>query len=80
MFVRLKEFHFINVPGFMDKLLSMFRPFMKEELLHMLHVHQIGSGTFNDFIPVEALPKDAGGDNYESTVLKGIILFETLYN
>lgn len=71
MFVRLKEFHFINAPSFMDKLMSMFKPFMKENMLQIVHSHQVGSNTLNEYLPISALPKDAGGEESESTILKG---------
>ncbi|KAI5636682.1 CRAL/TRIO domain-containing protein [Phthorimaea operculella] len=45
MFVRLKEFHFINAPNIVETLMSMVRPFMKKELLHALRIHQVGSPT-----------------------------------
>ncbi|KOB75034.1 hypothetical protein OBRU01_08122 [Operophtera brumata] len=59
MFVHLKEFHFINAPSFMDKLMSMFKPFMKEDMLRIVHSHQAGSNTVNEYLPITALPKDA---------------------
>lgn len=74
MFVHLYEFHFINAPSFMDKLMSMFKPFMKEDMLHIVHSHQAGSNTLNEYLPITALPKDAGGENLESTILKGLFL------
>lgn len=71
MFVRLKEFHFINAPSFIDRFLSMFKPFMKKELMHMLHVHVAGSDSLNNFLPMAALPQDAGGEQLNSLELKG---------
>lgn len=71
MFVRLEEFHFINVPSFMDKLMTMFKPFMKENMLQIVHSHHAGSNTLNEYLPIAALPKDAGGENSDSTILKG---------
>ncbi|XP_073964568.1 uncharacterized protein isoform X2 [Choristoneura fumiferana] len=50
MFVRLKEFHFINAPSFIDRLLFMVKPFMKEDLLHKLKVHTVGSNTLDEYI------------------------------
>lgn len=34
--VRIKGFHFINIVPFMDKLMSIIRPFMKKELLDVV--------------------------------------------
>lgn len=50
MFVRLKEFHFINAPSFIDRLLFMVKPFMKVDLLHKLKVHTVGSNTLDEYI------------------------------
>ncbi|CAK1590629.1 unnamed protein product [Parnassius mnemosyne] len=61
MLVKLKGIHFLNAPSFIDKLLMMIRPFMKRELMDVLHVHQVGSKTLDPYVPMEALPSDAGG-------------------
>ncbi|KOB76164.1 hypothetical protein OBRU01_01615 [Operophtera brumata] len=38
-----------------------FLYFLQKELLAMLNIHQIGSRTIDKFLPMEALPKEAGG-------------------
>ncbi|KAM3968004.1 clavesin-2 [Aphomia sociella] len=63
MFIRLKEFHFINAPSFMDKMLTMMKPILKKEMLDLLKVHHVGSNTLEKYIPIETLPKEAGGGN-----------------
>ncbi|CAH0714067.1 unnamed protein product, partial [Brenthis ino] len=60
--VKLQGLHFINAPSFIDKLLMMMRPFMKKELMEMLHIHTVGSKTLEQFVPIEALPKECGGN------------------
>nr|XP_032527745.1 alpha-tocopherol transfer protein-like isoform X1 [Danaus plexippus plexippus] len=65
MLVKLKGMHFINAPSFIDKLLLMMRPFLKKELMDMLHIHTTGSNKLQNFIDIEALPKEAGG-SYKS--------------
>ncbi|GBP33196.1 Alpha-tocopherol transfer protein-like [Eumeta japonica] len=70
MFVRLKEFHFMNAPNFMDKVLTLFKPFMQKELLEVVHVHQRGANTLDAFMPRPAFPKDAGGENKDSSILR----------
>ncbi|CAH2979730.1 unnamed protein product [Chilo suppressalis] len=70
MFIRLKEFHFINAPGFVDKMLSMLKPFLTLEMLEMLKVHQVGSDSLDRYIPRAALPKEAGGLNKDCTTLR----------
>ncbi|XP_076670789.1 uncharacterized protein LOC143370057 [Andrena cerasifolii] len=58
--VRLKGFHFMNITAVMDVILNMMKPFMKKELLDMLHTHTTLE-TLAKFIPVDALPNEAGG-------------------
>lgn len=58
--VRLKGFHFMNITAVMDVILNMMKPFMKKELLDMLHTHT-NLDTLAKFLPVEALPNEAGG-------------------
>lgn len=54
MFIRLKEFHIINAPSFVDRLLAMLKPFMKKELLHMLRIHTVNSMSLDEhFCSVE---------------------------
>ncbi|KAJ3651819.1 hypothetical protein Zmor_017828 [Zophobas morio] len=58
--VRLKGIHFFNPIAFMDKILSLIKPFLKKEIIDALHIHR----TFNTlikFVPLECLPKDYGG-------------------
>ncbi|XP_045503165.1 clavesin-1-like [Colias croceus] len=61
MLVRLKGIHFMNAPSFVDKLLMLIRPFLKKELMDILYIHQIGSKSVEKFFPIEALPKESGG-------------------
>ncbi|XP_076242497.1 alpha-tocopherol transfer protein-like [Calliopsis andreniformis] len=58
--VRLKGFHFMNITPVMDVILNMMKPFMKKELLDMLHTHS-NLDTLSKFIPIDALPNEAGG-------------------
>ncbi|XP_046964211.1 uncharacterized protein LOC124533090 [Vanessa cardui] len=38
------------------------KPFMKKELMAMLHVHTADSKNLKDYLPVEALPNNSGGN------------------
>ncbi|XP_024892546.1 alpha-tocopherol transfer protein-like [Temnothorax curvispinosus] len=58
--VRLKGFHFMNSSPVMDVIMNMMRPFMKKQLMDMLHMHTT-SDTLEKFIPLEVLPNESGG-------------------
>ncbi|XP_046141074.1 uncharacterized protein LOC114879609 [Osmia bicornis bicornis] len=58
--VRLKGLHFMNITSVMDVILNMMKPFMKKELLDMLHTHT-NLETLSKFLPLDALPNETGG-------------------
>ncbi|GLV38428.1 uncharacterized protein CBL_13021 [Carabus blaptoides fortunei] len=60
--VRLKGLHFIHVVPFMDKILAIMKPFMKKELMDVLHLHTEGMDSFYKFVPKKCLPKDMQGE------------------
>ncbi|XP_061398021.1 retinaldehyde-binding protein 1-like [Musca vetustissima] len=57
---RLMGLHFLNANSVIDKLMSLMQPFLKKELLEMLHIHT-SMETFYKFVPREILPRDFGG-------------------
>ncbi|XP_023248396.1 alpha-tocopherol transfer protein-like [Copidosoma floridanum] len=59
--VRLKAIHVINCVWFIDKVLALIRPFMKKELMDILHLHSGDVSLVYQHIPPECLPKDFGG-------------------
>ncbi|CAH0402595.1 unnamed protein product [Chilo suppressalis] len=61
LLLKLKGLHFLNAPSFMDRLMMLLKPFLKKQLLDVLHIHQIGSKTLDAYVPMEGLPKEAGG-------------------
>lgn len=65
--VRLKGFHFLNAPLFIDKILAMIKPFMKKSFNELLYVHTSPNETAFEQIPKEMFPKDMGGkgDTFE---------------
>ncbi|GBP86315.1 Alpha-tocopherol transfer protein-like [Eumeta japonica] len=60
---KLKAIHYLNAPSFMDKLLMILKPFMKKQLMDMLHIHQPDSKAVDEVIPKAALPKEYGGQH-----------------
>jgi hypothetical protein len=73
MLVRLRGVHFLNAPSFMDKLMMLLKPFLKKELLEMLHIHQVNSDTLEEYISKKALPKEEGGQYKDHATIRGEI-------
>ncbi|KAH9631852.1 hypothetical protein HF086_000930 [Spodoptera exigua] len=59
--IRLKQIHIINAPPFIDKLFSMMKPFLKQEVTNMVHFHVPKSDTLYKYLNKEDLPSDYGG-------------------
>ncbi|XP_967589.2 alpha-tocopherol transfer protein-like [Tribolium castaneum] len=59
--VRIKGIHHINIVPFTDKIIAMVKPFMKKELIDLLHFHNSMDSLFK-FVPKHVLPKDYGGE------------------
>ncbi|EZA49214.1 hypothetical protein DMN91_008389 [Ooceraea biroi] len=55
--IRLKGMHFVHTNAVMDIILAMMKPFMKKELMDMLHIHTT-KDTLANFVPLEAFPCD----------------------
>ncbi|CAG4967945.1 unnamed protein product [Parnassius apollo] len=70
MLVRLKGVHFLNAPFFMDKLMMLLKPFMKKDLLDILHIHQPNSEKLYEYIPKKAFPKEEGGEHKDHKTLR----------
>lgn len=52
--------HFINCSPVLMKIISLVRPFMKQEVLDVLHFHS-SYETLHEFVPKEQLPFEYGG-------------------
>ena len=68
--IRLKGLHLANVVPFIDRIMTMIRPFMKKELLEMLHLHT-KMHTLFPYIPQHLLPSDYGGMAQSRKLLRG---------
>ncbi|XP_058829856.1 alpha-tocopherol transfer protein-like isoform X2 [Topomyia yanbarensis] len=58
--VRLKGLHLTNVVPFIDKILMLIKPFMKKELLDILHLHSTAESLY-PFVQKECLTNELGG-------------------
>ncbi|RLU19744.1 hypothetical protein DMN91_008301 [Ooceraea biroi] len=58
--VRIKALHIINTMPVVDRLFNLMKPFIKTELLDLLHFHS-SLNTLMECLPIEALPNEYGG-------------------
>lgn len=63
---------FINAPTFIDKLLMLMKPFMKKELMEILHVHTPDSKAINNIVPVGVLPTADNLEEYRGHFSKAV--------
>lgn len=59
--IRLKGIHIINALPFADIIFNMVKPFLKNELIDLIHFHPT-MDTFYKVVPQKSMPKDFGGD------------------
>lgn len=71
MLVRLKGVHFLNAPYFMDKVMMLIKPFLKQNLLNILHIHQPNSEELYKYVPKKAFPKEEGGEYKDHGTIRG---------
>ncbi|KAL6256812.1 hypothetical protein P5V15_011752 [Pogonomyrmex californicus] len=58
--IRLKALHILNAMPIVDTVLNLIKPFLKKELIDLLHFHS-NMETVKEFLPIEALPNEYGG-------------------
>ncbi|KAH8261762.1 hypothetical protein KR038_007974 [Drosophila bunnanda] len=58
---RLRAMHVINCPSFLDKLVSMMSPFLREEVRNMIKYHTEGLESLYAEVPRDMLPEEYGG-------------------
>ncbi|XP_050499775.1 alpha-tocopherol transfer protein-like [Diabrotica virgifera virgifera] len=67
------EWHFINSPPIVEVILKVLKAFMKPELYNRLRYHHT-LDTLPDYIPLEVLPKDYGGNERSLEELRELYL------
>jgi len=61
--VRLQAIHILNTRPIIDKIMMLIRPFLKKELLEMIHFHAPGEmEQVYKYLPKSCLPSDFGGE------------------
>ncbi|XP_066251832.1 alpha-tocopherol transfer protein-like [Euwallacea similis] len=71
--IRLKSIHWINSKPFLETFLTLIKPFVKKDLWNKIYVHSTKSAeTLYEYVPLECLPSDYGGQDDSVAVLRGI--------
>ncbi|XP_068141285.1 clavesin-2 isoform X2 [Drosophila tropicalis] len=58
---RLRALHIINCPSFIDRMLTVMRPFIREEVHKMIKYHTEGLESLYEDVPKDMLPEEYGG-------------------
>ncbi|XP_024888242.1 alpha-tocopherol transfer protein-like isoform X2 [Temnothorax curvispinosus] len=58
--MRLKGIHVINAPSAMELFMNTAKPFMKKEIMDIIHFHP-SFKSLSEYIPVDVLPNEMGG-------------------
>lgn len=59
--IQLRQFHYINAGSRLDAFMMLIKPFTKQELFKMTHIHTDYLKTLYNFLPRECMPKELGG-------------------
>lgn len=59
---RIYQNHFVNCSPVLMKIIALIRPFVKKELLDVMHFHTSGYESLYEYIPREYLPFEYGGN------------------
>ncbi|KAL1130520.1 hypothetical protein AAG570_011766 [Ranatra chinensis] len=70
--VRLKAIHIINTLPLIDKVMFLMKPFMKKELLKMIHFHSSNNEEIQKYLPKPCIPVDFGGDLPSCSEMQGM--------
>ncbi|EDW30754.1 GL13389 [Drosophila persimilis] len=58
---RLRAMHVINCPSYLDRLISMMAPFLREEVRNLVQYHTEGMDSLYKQVPKDMLPEEYGG-------------------
>ncbi|XP_013113297.1 alpha-tocopherol transfer protein-like [Stomoxys calcitrans] len=60
--IRIRAIHLINCPSYMNKIMSIIRPFVNKRVFEVMHFHTDGLDGLYEHIPKEMLPEEYGGN------------------
>lgn len=77
---RFKGIHFINQPWYVEALLTMIRPFLKEKTKEKIYMHGNNMSTLHEYVSKDILPAELGGEgpSFNPTVWSDKLLEESL--
>ncbi|XP_025829893.1 alpha-tocopherol transfer protein-like isoform X2 [Agrilus planipennis] len=78
--VRLKQIHIINTPSFVDKMMLLIKPFLKNETGRMMHFHSSDLSTLYEYVPKDLLPEEYGGESGKLSDLKSQLTQKLINN
>ncbi|KAM8721709.1 hypothetical protein ACLKA7_007561 [Drosophila subpalustris] len=58
---RLRAIHIINCPSFLDRMMAMMKPFIREEVYQLINYHTEGMDSLYKEVPRDMLPVEYGG-------------------
>ncbi|XP_050423615.1 clavesin-2-like isoform X2 [Adelges cooleyi] len=59
---RIKAVHFINQPWFIEGLMSVVKPFLKDKTKRKIIMHGLNLNTLHNYFPKDVLPSELGGE------------------
>ncbi|XP_058803431.1 alpha-tocopherol transfer protein-like [Phymastichus coffea] len=68
---RIKGIHFVNAPGFIDRIVALVKSAIKPKLAARVHVHSSGLQSLYESVPRAVLPADYGGEQPSMDELDG---------
>ncbi|XP_036339651.1 alpha-tocopherol transfer protein-like [Rhagoletis pomonella] len=74
--VHLKAIHIINCPPYLDKVVSIMKPFISSEVFKLIRFHTVSLDSLYEHVPRSILPEEYGGTGGKIADLKAILLSE----
>lgn len=77
---RFKGIHFINQPWYVEALLTMIRPFLKDKTKEKIYMHGNNMSTLHEYVSKDILPAELGGEgpSFNPSVWSDQLLEESL--